>query len=673
VKYNDTSAFSCYFCGMKRLLVLFLVLGLSIGWALAQIPNGKGMPSGFGNKPSGSSGGSNKKSIIDDTTKQIYGPKTVLYFLEEDVLNNRKTLYLMDTSYHNLHQYSPTLYTQHHLTDLGNYGTAARPVFFEAVQNLGVQLGYDAYTPYSFGINDVKYYDTKSPFTNMNLVLGGNGQNRLRFEHTRNINPRLNVGLHLQRMTTDKVYGTSGQSDAQTNLTQNWAFVLYSSYQSINNKYQILAQINTLNQYNLEQGGIVYDSSKVKTEGIGAFFEIENPTARLSTASSWYRNNRLHLYHQYSMAKGFELYHVFDYSREKNIYRDKQLTEAKANGVYPNYFYPVSYTNQDLRLWTVENKVGIKGRFQKFNYRLSYRQRVLGMVGSYNTKDSVYYIFSTHRFENFAGLWLSYFLKDSTQRVTAETELGNGLKIKGELITNLFSVGYMSILSPPTLIQQLYGSNHLRWDNADVFSPTNSNNIYGQFNLKVKNWSFHPRLDYHFISNYVYFDSSARAQQYSSPFSVVRVGGITALTNKRIDLTVETYLTGISNDKVLRIPKFFGNLHLGYDFGFPKATRALVAQIGFDVHYQSPYYANAYMPLTQQFYLQNTLKVEDYMLIDVFANFRISRARLFFKVANLTHRLANSNRVFTKGYFTSPLYPAMGRSLGFGVIWPLFD
>jgi len=96
-------------------------------------------------------------------------------------------------------------------------------------------------------------------------------------------------------------------------------------------------------------------------------------------------------------------------------------------------------------------------------------------------------------------------------------------------------------------------------------------------------------------------------------------------------------------------------------------AKALYIQVGVDLHYKSPYYANAYMPITQQFYLQNNQQVEGYILADLYANLRVNRTRLFVK---LTH--ANQG-VLQPGYFVAPNYLQMRRGFAFGVDWYLFD
>jgi Putative porin len=624
------------------------------------------MPTGGSSGPGRSGGlGQGGQVKIDDSTKVIYGPSTARYFLEEDIFNNHKTLYRIDTSFNAFHRYNFVQRSDFQLVDLGNFGTATRQVFFRPIEQLGTQFGYDAYSPYAYQTNEVKYYDTKSPYTNMYLALGGSGQNIVRFDHSQNLSPRLNFGINAQRFTTNKQFGTSGQSDSQTNLAQNWGFVFHGNYRSKNEKYTLLGQFNHMNHQVYEQGGMAPDSLNFKTER-GTVYD--NPSATFRTAQSWERRNNWHIYQQYVLAQGFQVYHVFDYKRSIDIFSDSDLTNARQYGFYNNYYYDSTQTKQDVKFRLFENKFGIKGRYQGFNYRAHYRQRIANMRGAYTKIDSTTGTYRLNRFENFVGLWLAYYLKDSTQRATAEFEylLGRDFKIKGEVVSKWFTAGYLSTFTSPTFLQLLYDSNHLRWANSSRL--VNSNTIYGQINVNTKSVRLSPRLDYHLINNYFYYDTAAVARQFTSAFSVVRVGGDAEWRPGKFQFLSQTYYTLVSNDAVLRIPRFFANFRASFDFVYAKV---LYLQVGAEIHYKSTYFADTYMPLTQQFHLQNRLKTEGVVYTELFLNARINRVRLFVKMANAAQ--GTYQGALNVGYFSTPFYPVVGRSLGFGVNWPLFD
>ena len=114
------------------------------------------------------------------------------------------------------------------------------------------------------------------------------------------------------------------------------------------------------------------------------------------------------------------------------------------------------------------------------------------------------------------------------------------------------------------------------------------------------------------------------------------------------------------------IPLTFINSRLAVDLLFRKK---LFIQTGLDINYQSDYFGNAYMPVTQQFYLQDKQTIQGYAQVDVFADLRINRVRIFFKFAHANYRLP----LIKSNYYAAPGFAGMGRVLAFGVHWLLFD
>ena len=90
-------------------------------------------------------------------------------------------------------------------------------------------------------------------------------------------------------------------------------------------------------------------------------------------------------------------------------------------------------------------------------------------------------------------------------------------------------------------------------------------------------------------------------------------------------------------------------------------------QTGLELHYKSRYRADAYMPVTQQYYLQDAQVVEGAVLADAFANFRVNRVRFFLKFSHVNQGLIQP------GYFVAPGFLQLQRGFGFGVDWLLFD
>ena len=93
----------------------------------------------------------------------------------------------------------------------------------------------------------------------------------------------------------------------------------------------------------------------------------------------------------------------------------------------------------------------------------------------------------------------------------------------------------------------------------------------------------------------------------------------------------------------------------------------MLIQTGFDFHFNSFYYADAFMPATGMFYWQNETKTGGFGLVDFFFNFRIKSARMFLKFENI------GDNFLAKGYYLTPHYPMPGMTVQFGVVWRFFD
>ncbi len=677
----------------RRIAFLLFWLGCTLN-GYAQFPTQGGAPGSFPTRPGSSTGingtgGRINGSVIDDSTKMIYGPTTTRFILESDVLNNRRKLYTVDTVLGEGHRYNFVQRSGNRLQDLGNLGTALRPVFYEEPQQIGAQTGYYVYSPYQFQTDQVRYFDTKSPFTRLYLALGGRDQNILGFDFTQNVTSRWNIGVNLRRFTSIKQFGTSGSSDPNKYAAQNWGVVAHTNYHSEDNRYTLLLHFNHMNHSAADQGGVLPTPSAVAGED-SLRYDYEG-SARLSGAGTRELHNDWHVYHQYVLAEGFQLYHQFDSKRQINGFSDNNLRAnqlATATHFYPDIpasgtipaqpaiRYDSSRTWQDVRSRIFENYFGIKGDYRAFNYRTFLHVRNYAQTGTFNiTKDTTnrpaqYASYQNKGTEIYLGGWLGYYFPDSTSRVTAELEylLGGGYRLAGRIESKLFTAGYTSILAAPTLLQRRFRSNNFDWDHTRDFGLRGTQHFYGLLNLKLGNIALNPSLDYQLLTNYTYFDRRAQAAQFKGGINVLRTGLGYGFQAGKFGISGQGYYTLVSREDLLRQPRVFINARVQYEFLYAKV---LYIQTGIDLHYKSAYYADAYMPVTQQFFLQNAQKVEGFPVMDLFANLRINRVRLFVKMAYVNQGILK--KVFGPGYFVDPGYLSQRRALGFGVDWYLFD
>jgi hypothetical protein len=675
---------------VKLRIYILTTIGLLLSGLLkAQFPTttqqgGSGFPTtGFpqGNQKNAvTPKATNQRIGLDDSTKVVYGPTSTRYFLEEDVINNRKRLYTIDTAIGGIHNYNFVQRNKNQYQDLGNIGTAIRPVFYKAPEQIGTLLGYDAYSLYTFKPNQVRYYNTKSPFSNITYVPGGGDQDLLQFELSRNIDSLWNVGINVQRISANKTLVDKTATGDNTAIS-HWDFMVHSNYQTKNKKYSLLAYFNLSDHNSNDQGGVVLETGKTYQDMLA----LTGNVPILASAATRDKSYNLHIYHEYVGYKAFQIYQVIDYQTRTVKFADKAFStgwqssfypyaflKAGGNGVHYSTTADTSVTNHlildslynESRFTNFEHKSGIKGFYRGFNYRLHLRQRFF----SYTNPLSAGYS-KTGQNENYLGVWLNQNFKDST-RAFGEIEylLGKSdIRINGEYQGKWLNIGGNFVSSSPTLVQQLTYNNGFRWNNPTTsLLNVASLNIFAYTTLKIRQLTLRPSVDISRISDYIYYDTLANVKQnLNKDIFIYRAGLGFDFRKGKFSTTNQFYLTTKTDENnVIRIPAVFANSRLAFDLLFRKK---LFIQTGLELHYKSSYYAEAYMPAIQQFHLQDKQNIEGYLQADAFADMRINRVRLFFKFSHVNHGL------FTGGYYATPGFAGMGRVLAFGVHWLLFD
>ena len=698
---------------MKVKIYIITTLALLFSGSLkAQFPtnlpqqggNGNGFPNSTSGFPTGTNADGtfpqkdakaktgNGRTGLDDSTKVIYGPTSTRFFLEEDVVNNRKRLYSIDTTLAGIHNYNFVQRNKNLYQDLGNIGTAIRPIFYKAPEQIGTLLGYDAYTLYDIKPSQVRYYNTKSPFSSIVYVPGGGDQDLLQFELSRNVDSLWNVGINVQRISANKTLVDKSATSDNTAIS-HWDFTIHSNFQTKNKKYSLLAFLNLADRNSIDQGGVILEQNSIDPTRKNTYQEMlsfDGNKPILTTASSRDKSYNFHLYHEYVGYKAFQLYQTIDLQTRKVQFGDKGFASNWQNGFYPFAYqkgdltakgtiYPTDTTTfKSLALDSVYNenvytnyeiKTGLKGFYKGFNYRAHFRQRFFTNSNySLNTSNRNEEYSIVGKNENYLGLWLNQYFKDSTRafgEVETSLDFAN-FRLNGEFQGKWLNVGGSYISTTPTIVQQRTLNNAFRWKNSGFFNVA-SLNVYAYTNLKISNFNFHPSAEINKISDYIYFDKNALVQQNDKDILIYRAGLGFDYRRGKFSTINQIYISTKTDDNdIMRIPNTFINSRFAIDLLYKKK---LFIQTGLELNYQSGYNGNAYMPVTQQFFLQDKQEIQGYVQADVFADMRINRVRVFFKFAHVNHRLP----LMGNGYYAAPGFAGMGRVLAFGVHWLLFD
>ena len=145
--------------------------------------------------------------ILDDSTKQVYGPETTEYTKEEHIKYDDPKVYPIDTLVANRHKHNFVNRLDNKMQDLGNIGTAIRPLYYEMPDFIGKSSGFNSFDTYYIKPQDIRYYDTKSPYSRLGVTFGGNGRSMVDVSFSRSDSTVFSVGFDFKRITSDKQVG----------------------------------------------------------------------------------------------------------------------------------------------------------------------------------------------------------------------------------------------------------------------------------------------------------------------------------------------------------------------------------------------------------------------------------------------------------------------------------
>lgn len=616
--------------------------------------------------------------VIDDTTRQIYGPNTSRYYYERDVFYNRPVLHPIDTVIRNYHRNANYVQRFNNLyQDLGNIGTAIRPLFWTSPGTIGATTGFHVYDLY-WDTEGIRYFDTKSPYTNMQLILGGRGRSLTRASFSRNINPRWNFGFNYRGLFVDKQIQRRGKNDR---ITRSNCYDVYTAYQNKDSTYRLFVNLRRMYHRVNEFGGVRINPDDFL--GLADYFDI-NARPWLTTASTEDLRTNFHVFHQYRIGSGLQFYHTLDRYKQKNKYLD--MANAALDTTFYDFTIPArsDSVRDATTIRTVRNEVGIKGNLLKLFYNGYYAIRHYHMKYDHLPADTLNLSFYPRRKadEHFFGGRMSLAL-DSLFEISGWAEViipdGN-YRIEGTLKSKWLTASVKQLLYKPSFLTQAYRGRHDYWDyyNAPATPLDNieTTQLSGFLHYRSSVLSFSPGLTLTRHRNYVFFDRLTEEPKTQQVFPVQSGGNqILASPEVRWSMTFFRHLT-LSNqtiynlflendDDAIRLPDLFVNAQLAYANIFFNGNLDMHA--GLDLHWKSAYYAQAYDPAIQQFFNQDMFESPAFPLVDIFFNAKIKRARVYFKYHNVVQLLKGT------GYFATPYYPGQRTILDFGFDWSFYD
>ena len=540
--------------------------------------------------------------------------------------------------------------------NLGNFGSSAKPLVYDAVQDITFTLGFFAFDLYYLKADQIHFIKGEKPYTKVYYSQAG-GQDNFIFkgEYTRRLSKTVLFSLDFQRISNLGFY--VNQKTKHTGLTAGiW-------YHGPKNRYDLwLGYCNNFNNQQ-DNGGITTDT--VFDELI--YDQREAIPVKLTKANTRYTNYEVSLGQNYSLlgrdstkSSVLTLVHRSKWYKQSIKFYDPESNPSFYGifSTYPNglrYFTTntgiYNYGGIRLGLSSGVNALSLEPgvSFNRFDVKLDttgfiwselwLHTKLTGNLGAFNIVAAGQYGFSDNK-ENYR------------LELIAGTDIGNWAELSARAIIQKY---------PATTMNYVFHISKQRvWDQD--LSKIDEQALY--LNLRIKPLNLRVFSNQFSLDHYVFFDEQAFPRQVDGNFQIAQLGLDHKLKLWKFYLTnMITYQT--KNSDKIRLPQWV--TQNSFYFEGRVFNNSLYLRPGINLRYISSYYADNYSPASGQFYLQNQVKLKEQLLWDVFLDFKVKNFQGFIKFENIGKWFSPVINYFT------PLYPLPEAKFRFGIQWQFLN
>ena len=552
---------------------------------------------------------------------------------------------------------------------VANIGAGFNPLSYELnpEQNLALLPTNKSYA--ILGINDIHYYDVKTPtatFIYHNAMKNGAA---LRSSYTQNIGKRFNFSLEYSGLRSQGMYRNSLASNNNTLFTGH--------YVSESGNYELFAHYLHQNINNQENGGIAVDS--LFQNGDSDSRNRQNMQVNLASSSSQFSYRRYYLTHQFAPFNSnkipFKIRHTISHQGNKYFYTQESPEafwyeapqQLVTDGPLSSKKYSDNFSNTVSLVWDNEKfKLDAGVRYQML--KLGSSQVVLPLLEiPTEIKENRIGAVGNLQIRLFDKFQLNSFLEFSNG-----SQFGSYLRtannIKFEPVKDYFVNAKLNFQTAYPSFNYLLNTSI--YNNFNYYFQDSENQTVmeagGSLNLK---W-FKTELfaNYFRIENYTYFDMAAMPKQSGSSVNISQIGGDATFSYGNFHLNTRLQFQNVlTNKDLLPLPGFIGRANFFYQ---SKAFKnAAEIQAGIKVYYFSEFASREYFPILNEYILPGTgsFSIGGKPIADVYFNMKVKKM-FFFIEGQQIGTLISHNKAYA-----FPSYPTYDFRLNIGIVWYLFN
>lgn len=640
-------------------------------------------------------------------TAQIDTNTVVYSWMLDESFSNRIRVEV-DTLLDNFQNYNPVYRKYTAVQTLGNYSLPSVSAIYSE-RTYREFIPGNTFTDFMKIYENTRYINSRKPFSRLTYIKGGSNQTKeeiLDAYHTQNLTKTLNVGANFTTI------GSLGHYQFQR--AKNNSFRFFSSLAGRVYSYHLSVNYNKITAD--ENGGVandslITDSTFVRSKEIPVLFGgTENSINHNPDVYTTINNLNILTVQELAFRSKSpktdsasvirktrifypKLVYLFRLDRTRRQYIDINPSVGQLNGLYPENYVSSTLTSDSLVHWKISNALRLQFQGRRNNHYFidySYELMKYSMMtrSPETTEDMFSYLnepFTLPGINQSANLFNSFVSSGFSKIFAGRIDMN----LFGKLYLAGYQAGDLSLLAnmklifgkterpfifygsaeiqsqTPDFLYTRYASNNFIWTRN--FNRTTLNHL--STNLSLSSKKFDIQGDYYLLSNVIYLNNNALPAQYGTPLSILVLSASKQFDFWKITSINKLVYQETENENVIDLPElaFYNSTYLKHLFNFKATGGKLLFMLGFDLFYNTRYYADAYMPALTAFYRQTEKLLGNYPYIDVFLNLQLKRFRFFLKVEHVNAGWIDQN------YFSVLHYPKNGRDLKFGLSWTFYD
>ncbi len=579
------------------------------------------------------------------------------------------TAKVFDTTFAVNHSYQ---YTQYNNRDnfgkiqFANIGAGFQDLVYSPNAEQALSLLPTNKSHFILGINDVKYYDVKTPTTSFIYHSAMRNGAALQSTYTQNIGKNFNFALEYMGLRSQGFYTNS--------LSANNNVVLSAHFKTPNQKYEAYAHFIHQNVNSQENGGI--QDLDVFLSGDSRFSNRQNIPVNLTGSDSRFSYRRYYYSHSFApfdVAKyPFKVKHTLFHQGNKYYFNlgsnDLAFFEAvDATRALSSRKYYDNLSNTVSLVWDNE-KFKLDAGLRHQNIVLGAENGILGtgyLAGYKTTENRLGAVGSIE-----VNLW-NRFVLHSFLEYSNGNAFGNFLssknQVKFEPIKDYFIDAKLNFQSAAPSFNYLMNASPILNYNHHFTNFKNENIVELGGSLGVKWFNAQLQAQYFRIDNFAYFDAQGQPQQSATSLNISQIGGKAHFNYRKWHLDTQLlFQANLTHKELLPLPNFIGRANVYWQSkAFKNAAEIMTGLKGY---FFTQFDSRMFSPAINEFLLPGTsgYAIGGQPILDAYFNLRVKTMQIYVEAQNFTTTLMQNKS------YTVPYYPLYDFRLNIGIVWRLF-